>query len=277
AVPIRMGQVFAGFVGQIDAALARLETCGEALLPLAMGGTAVGTGLNAHPDFAAAVIARIASETGMDFVETDNHFAAQSSMDRLTALAGELKTTALSLGKIANDIRFLASGPRSGLGELKLPSLQPGSSIMPGKVNPVVCEALMQACAFAVSADAGVSYAAAVLSNFELAVAWPYATWHTLEAIRTLANAVDVFTQKAIHGLEADFERCRFLCEQSLALATSLAPVLGYELAAAVAKKASQPGGTVRAAAIELSGLPTEKLDTLLDPGAMTGDNPTPF
>ncbi|MCC8189383.1 MAG: class II fumarate hydratase, partial [Planctomycetes bacterium] len=181
AVPIRLGQVFTGFAGQVAEAGRRLEQARDSLYPLALGGTAVGTGLNCPPDFPRLVIAHIAAETGLPFVETDNHFAAQAAMDGMVALAATLKAVAVALTKVANDIRFLASGPRSGLGELRLPSLQPGSSIMPGKVNPVLCEALMQASALAVAADAGVAYAAATLANFELAVAWPYAVWQTLE------------------------------------------------------------------------------------------------
>ena len=272
AVPIRMGQVFFGFAGQVDGAIRRLEAARDALHALALGGTAVGTGLNCHPDFPGMVIRDIAEATGQPFREAENHFSAQASMDDMAALAATLKTTALALTKIANDIRFLASGPRSGLGELRIPSLQPGSSIMPGKVNPVICEALMQASAFAVSADAGVSYAAAVLSNFELSVAWPYAAWHTLEAIRVLAVSVDMFANKTVKDLEVDRDRCRDLCEQSLAMCTSLAPVIGYDRATAIAKAASENGTTVREAARELSGLSEAELNRLLDPATMTGD-----
>ena len=271
AVPIRMGQVFTGFAGQSDGAIRRVEQARDGLFQLAMGGTAVGTGLNCHPDFPGMVIEQIARDTGLPFVETDNHFSAQASMDDFAALAGALKSVALALIKMANDIRFLASGPRSGLGELSLPELQPGSSIMPGKVNPVVCEALMQASAFAVSADAGVAYAVAVLSNFELAVAWPYAVWHVLEANRVLSAAIDVFREKVVMGLEVNFARCRDLCEQSLAMCTSLAPEIGYDKAAAIAKAASERGLTVREVAREMSGLSEADLDRLLDPGAMTG------
>ncbi len=271
AVPIRMGQVFSGFAGQVDGAIRRVEQARDALLPLALGGTAVGTGLNSRPEFSRRVIGRIAKATALPFAEAENHFSAQASMDEFAALAGALKSVALALTKIANDIRFLASGPRSGLGELLLPELQPGSSIMPGKVNPVLCEALMQAAAFAVSADAGVAYAAAVLSNFELAVAWPYAVWHVLEAIRILSAATEAFTKDVISGIEVNHARCRELCEQSLAMCTSLAPAIGYDRAAAIAKAAAERGATVREVALELSGLSPRDLDILLDPAAMTG------
>ncbi len=271
AVPIRMGQVFSGFAGQTEGAIRRVECARDGLLPLALGGTAVGTGLNCHPGFPEMVIRRVAEETGLPFAEAENHFSAQASMDDFAAFAGALKSVALALTKIANDIRFLASGPRSGLGELFLPDLQPGSSIMPGKVNPVLCEALMQACAFAVSADAGVAYAVSVLSNFELAVAWPYAAWHVLEALRVLAAAADRFRESAVEGLEVNAARCAELCERSLAMCTSLAPVIGYEAAARIAKHASEHGTTVREAALALSGLSAADLDRLLDPAAMTG------
>ncbi len=271
AVPIRMGQVFLGFAGQAEGAIRRVECGRDRLFQLALGGTAVGTGLNSHPDFAGMVIERIADEVGLPFVEAENHFSAQASMDDFVAFAGVLKSAALALSKIANDIRFLASGPRSGLGELRLPELQPGSSIMPGKVNPVLCEALMQACAFVVSADAGVGHAASVLSNFELAVAWPYSVWHVLEALRVFSAAVEAFRGGVVAGLEVDAARCQALCEQSLAMCTSLAPVIGYDGAAAIAKAASVRGMTVREAALEMSGLSAAELDRLLDPAGMTG------
>ncbi len=270
AVPIRMGQVFFGYAGQVEKAAERICSARDRLLPLALGGTAVGTGLNSHPEFPRLVITAIAEETGLAFVEADNHFAAQASMDELVNLAATLKTAALALVKIANDIRFLASGPRAGLSELKLPSRQPGSSIMPGKVNPVMCETLMQASAFAVGGEAGISFAAAMLSNFELAVAWPYASWQILETIRILAEAARQFARKAVAGLEADAKRCASLCEQSLALATSLAPVIGYDKAADLAKKAAASGKTIREEALAANILPPTELDKLLNPAAMT-------
>ena len=271
AVPIRMGQVFLGFTGQVESAIERLATARDRLLALALGGTAVGTGLNCHPDFAPMVIAAVAKETGLPFVETKNHFAAQATMDDFVNLAAALKSAGLTLVKIANDIRFLASGPRCGYGELKLPSLQPGSSIMPGKVNPVMCEAMMQAASFAVGGEAGVAYAASVLSNFELSLAWPYASWQALEVVRVLAGATRQFTQKAVAGIEADPEHCAELCERSLAMCTSLAPVIGYDNAAAIAKAAAASGKTVREIALEKSGLSGQELDALLDPTGMTG------
>ncbi len=274
AVPIRMGQVFSGFAGQLDGAIGRLEAARDRLLPLALGGTAVGTGLNCHPDFPGMVIEQIARDTGLGFHEAANHFSAQASMDDLAAFAAALKSAGLALTKIANDIRFLASGPRSGLGELRLPSLQPGSSIMPGKVNPVICEALMQAAALTVAADAGVAFAAATLSNFELSLAWPYAAWQVLEAARVLAAAAGQFAEKTVKGLEVDLDRCRRLCEQSLAMCTSLAPVIGYDAAAAIAKAAAEHGTTVREEALRRSGLSAAELDKLLDPARMTFPQP---
>lgn len=271
AVPIRMGQVFRGFAGQTAGAAARMESARDRLFPLAFGGTAVGTGLNAPPGFAANVIAILAKETGQPFREATNHFAAQAAMDDIVNYAAALKTTAASLVKIANDIRFLASGPRCGLGELKLPSRQPGSSIMPGKVNPVLCEALMQAGAFAVAADAGVAYAASILSNFELAAAWPYSAWQILEAIRIISAATALFAAKVVAGIEVDAGRCSELCERSLAMCTSLAPVIGHDKAAAMAAIASESGRTIRDVAGERSGLAPPELDALLDPERMTG------
>ncbi|MDR0361300.1 MAG: class II fumarate hydratase [Planctomycetota bacterium] len=271
AVPIRLGQAFRGYAGLVEEFIRQAEPARDRLLPLALGGTAAGTGLNAHPEFAGRVIDLVARETGTPFRESGNHFAAQSAMVAFAALASALKTGALGLVKIANDVRFLASGPRAGLGEIVLPPLQPGSSIMPGKVNPVMCETLMQASALAVAADAGVSFAAATLSNFELAAAWPYAVWQTLDTVKTLAAAIRLFTERAVAGIEPDAGRCRELSDASLSLATGLAPRIGYDLAAAVAKRAAETGGTVMEAALELSGLPAPELEVLLDPAAMTG------
>ncbi|MDR1612624.1 MAG: class II fumarate hydratase [Planctomycetota bacterium] len=272
AVPIRMGQTFQGFSGLVEDFVRQAEFSRDSLMPLALGGTAVGTGLNAHPEFAKLVIGMIAEETGLPFREAANRFAAQSAMAGIAAFASMLKNGALSLAKIANDIRFLASGPRAGLGELVLPSLQPGSSIMPGKVNPVICESLMQASAFAVAADAGVSFAAATLANFELAAAWPYAVWQTLEAARVLAAAVRLFADLAVRGVAANIGRCRELSAASLSLATGLAPRIGYDLAAKIAARAAETGGSVLDAAGELSSLPRAELALLLDPANMTGN-----
>lgn len=265
ATPIRMGQVFLGYCGLVEDAISRIEEARDRLLPVALGGTAVGTGVNCYPGFPKMVLDTVSRETGLAFCESGNHFQAQSAMSGYVGLMSALKCAALSLCKIANDIRFLASGPRAGYGELRLPSLQPGSSIMPGKVNPVLCESLMQAGAFAVGAEAGVSFAAATLSNFELATAWPYSVWQALETIRIMANAVNRFAQGAVAGLDVDAEKCAVDCERSLSLVTGLAPVIGYDAAAALAKEAAATGRTVR----ETAGGRVEKavLDRALDPG----------
>ncbi|MDR3211991.1 MAG: class II fumarate hydratase [Planctomycetota bacterium] len=271
AVPIRLGQVFSGYADQVHQAKERITIASGRLLPLALGGTAVGTGLNAAPGFAARVIAILAEETGLAFREAENHFSAQAAMDEYVALAGCLKSVALVMVKIANDIRFLASGPRCGLGELRLPSLQPGSSIMPGKVNPVLCEALIQAASFVVAGEAGVTFAASSLANFELAVAWPYSTWQVLEMLRILASAIRQFTSRLVEGLEAEKEHCQSICEASLALCTGLVPEIGYDQAALIAKKAAESGRTIKEVAAEETGWPEDKLAGLIDPLAMTG------
>lgn len=270
ATPIRLGQEFSGYAAQARLGAMRCQKAIRALRELPIGGTAVGTGINTPKGFGAAVAERLASKTGIDFVEAANHFEAQHAKDGFVEASGLLKTVAISLGKIANDIRFLGSGPRCGIGELKLPATQPGSSIMPGKVNPVMCEMLMQACSHAIGSDAAVTHAAATLGNFDLHVGMPVMAHNFLEATRILSNAVRVFTDRCIAGLEADQQRAEQLVEQSLAMCTSLAPVIGYDNAAALAKKAYETGKTVRQVALEQNVLPADQLNKLLDPRAMT-------
>lgn len=270
ATPIRLGQEFSGYAAQARLGAMRCQKAVRALRELPIGGTAVGTGINTPKGFGAAVAERLASKTGIDFVEAANHFEAQHAKDGFVEASGLLKTVAISLGKIANDIRFLGSGPRCGIGELKLPATQPGSSIMPGKVNPVMCEMLMQACAHAIGSDAAVTHAAATLGNFDLHVGMPVMAHNFLEATRILSNAVRVFTDRCVAGLEADQQRAEQLVEQSLAMCTSLAPVIGYDNAAALAKKAYETGKTVRQVAMEQNVLPADQLNKLLDPRAMT-------
>jgi fumarate hydratase, class II len=224
ATPIRLGQVFSGYAAQVRHGLARLDTLPARLGELALGGTAVGTGINTHPEFARRVIERIAAETGLLLREATNHFEAQSAKDACVEASGVLKTIALSLLKIANDIRFLASGPRLGYGELILPATQPGSSIMPGKVNPVMSEMLMQACAQVAGNDTAIMLAASH-GNFELNVMMPIIGHNLLESIRLLAAGSKVFARRAVAGLEANRERCEGGVEQSLAMCTSLAPL----------------------------------------------------
>jgi fumarate hydratase class II len=270
ATPIRLGQEFSGYGSQIAWGGCRLRSSIIALHELPLGGTAVGTGLNTHPDFARLVCEILQHETGEPFRETENHFEAQHAKDALVATSGVLKTIAISLTKIANDIRWLGSGPRCGIGELQLPATQPGSSIMPGKVNPVMCEAVLQVCAQVIGNDAAVTYAAALLGNLDLHTGMPVMAHNILESIRLLSNVCNVFTDRCISGLEANRARCQELIEQSLAMCTSLAPLIGYDAAAALAKEAAQTGKTVRQVALEKKVLDEQKLGEVLDPRAMT-------
>jgi fumarate hydratase, class II len=269
ATPIRLGQVFSGYTHQVSAAIRRLETACEGLYELPLGGTAVGTGINTHPEFAARVILGLAKTTGLPLREATNHFEAQSAKDAVVAASGALKSCAVALFKIANDIRFLGSGPRCGFGELSLPAVQPGSSIMPGKVNPVMAEALIQACAQVIGNDAAITVGG-LAGNFELNVMMPLITHNLLQSIELLGKAGTQFTNKCVKDLQADRRRCESLVEQSLAMVTALAPAIGYDKAAALAKKAWESGKTVRELAKEEKLLPEAELDKILDPRPMT-------
>jgi fumarate hydratase class II len=270
ATPIRLGQEFSGYASQIAWSGCRIRSSIVALHELPIGGTAVGTGINTHPQFARLVCETLNQETGEPFRETENHFEAQHAKDALVATSGVLRTIAISLTKIANDIRWLGSGPRCGLGELKLPATQPGSSIMPGKVNPVMCESVLQVCAQVIGNDAAVTYAAALLGNLDLHTGMPVIAHNVLEAIRLLANVCQVFEEKCLAGLEANQQRCAELIEQSLAMCTSLAPIIGYDAAAAIAKEAAQTGKTIRQVALERKVLDEKTLSEALDPRSMT-------
>ncbi len=270
ATPITMGQVFSGYTAQIKNSIKRLHNTLGSLSELPLGGTAVGTGLNTHPKFALRVISKLSEETGIAFFEADNHFEAQAARDAMIEGMGTLKTLAVSLNKIANDIRFLASGPRCGYGELQLPEIQPGSSIMPGKVNPVICESVMQVAAFVVGAEASASFSAGTLSNFELAVNIPLLAYNFLEAVRLLANACRMFVSQALEGLACHVEACEGYIDNSLAMCTSLAPILGYDQAADIAKTAYATGRTVREVALESGAIDKATLDQALDPISMT-------
>jgi fumarate hydratase class II len=270
ATPIRLGQVFSGYASQIAHADRRIGQKIIILRELPIGGTAVGTGINTHPDFARRVCDIINHETHESFHEAANHFEAQHAKDAIVGCAGMLKTVAISLAKIANDIRWLGSGPRCGIGELSLPATQPGSSIMPGKVNPVICESVMQVCAQVVGADAAITYAAATLGHFELHVGMPVMTHNLLESIRLLTSVCHVFVDKCIDDLQANRQRCEELIEQSLMMCTSLAPLIGYDKAAAIAKEAHQTGKTVRQLVKEKKLLSDAQVDEALDPRAMT-------
>jgi fumarate hydratase class II len=269
ATPVRLGQEFGGYAQQIAYAKTRTEKAIEVLRELALGGTAVGTGLNRHHDFPAKVMRHLHQRTGIEFFEARNHFEAQGAKDAVVEASGHLKTIATSLFKIANDIRWLGSGPRCGIGELQLPATQPGSSIMPGKVNPVLCESMMMVCAQVFGNDTAITWAGAN-GNFELNVMMPVMAHNLLESIRLLGNVVDAFTEKCVLGIEANEERCRELVELSMAMVTSLAPKIGYDRAAEIAKETAKTGKTVREIARERKILPDAELNAALDPVAMT-------
>jgi len=269
ATPIRLGQEFGGYASQVQHGIERLRSAEKNLGELALGGTAVGTGINTDPDFARRTIVRIATETGLNIREAGNHFEAQGGRDALVETSGALKTIAVSLIKIANDIRFLGSGPRLGLGELRLPSTQPGSSIMPGKVNPVMCEMLLQVCTQVLGNDAAITFGGS-FGNFELNVMMPVMAHNLLQSIELLAKGSEVFARRCIAGLEADREKCKANLELSLSNCTILAPVIGYDTAAKIAKVAYETNKTIREVAQEISGLDKAKLDELLDPAKQT-------
>jgi fumarate hydratase class II len=269
ATPMRLGQEFSGYASQVKSGIELLAQTRKPLGELALGGTAVGTGINTHPDFGRLIIEGVANETGLELSEASNHFAAQGGVDALVQTSGALKAVAVALIKIANDVRWLASGPRCGLGELKLPATQPGSSIMPGKVNPVMSEMLIQVGAQVIGNDATITFAG-TFGNFELNTMLPVTAFNLLQSIELLTNATRIFTIRCIAGLEANHEKCESNVEQSLAMCTVLAPVIGYDKAANIAKIASQQGRTVREVAMELSGLEKAILDSLLDPRSQT-------
>jgi len=270
AVPMRLGQEFSAYARQVELSRARIRQALEGLYELPLGGTAVGSGLNAAPGFARDAIAIIAAQAGLPFREAQNHFEAQSARDAVVFLSGALKSYAIALTKIANDIRWLGSGPRCGLGELQLPEVQPGSSIMPGKVNPVIAESVLMVCAQVIGHDAAISWAAAA-GAFELNTMMPLIAYDLLESIELLGTASRNLAERCIAGLEANETRLRDTIEQSLALATALTPEIGYERAAALAKTAYESGRTIREVAEEQSGIPHEKLAELLDPMKMVG------
>jgi fumarate hydratase, class II len=268
ATPIRLGQEFRGYAGQVERGVRRLRRAQAELAEVALGGTAVGTGVNTHPEFAARVCEVLSSELLISVRETDNHFQAQSTLDSLLEASGSLRTVAVSLEKIANDIRWLGSGPRAGLGELALPEVQPGSSIMPGKVNPVIAESLIQVVAHVIGNDAAICQAAQG-SYFELNLMLPVAAYNLIQAIELLAAASDNFAERLVQGLRAT-ERGPEMVERGLMLATALAPAIGYDAAAEIAKEAAKSGRTIREVAREKTQLAEAELDRLLDPEKMT-------
>jgi fumarate hydratase class II len=264
AMPIRLGQEFSGYVAQMQLSRERLEAVLPRLYELALGGTAVGTGINTHPEFGTRVAQALAEETGLPFRETRNHFAAQAAMETAVELSGALKALAVAIYKIANDLRWMNSGPQAGLAELKLPALQPGSSIMPGKVNPVIPEAVMMVAMQVMGCDLTITTAAAS-GNFELNVALPIIAYNLLFMIETLANSCEVFAEKCVMGLVANRELMKRLAAQNPILATALAPHIGYDKAAEVVKRALAEDKTVREVVLELKLLPEEKLDEILN------------
>lgn len=270
ATPITLGQEIGGMARQIERAVDRANGAVEALLELPIGGTAVGSGINTHAEFGRRVCEMLAEETEIPFIEAADHFEANSQRDGLVECHGLLKTIAVSLFTVANSIRWLASGPRCGFYEIKLPDRQPGSSIMPGKVNPVMCESLMQVAARVMGNDQTVTFCGAVGGQFQLNVMMPVAADALLESIRLMANATDAFAEFCLQGMEANEEKCRDSIERSLAMATALNPHIGYERAAELAKEAFQTGKTIRQLCSEKNILPPEQLDEVLDHRRMT-------
>lgn len=268
ATPIRLGQVFGGYAGQIERGRRRVEQARQELTEVALGGTAVGTGLNTHPEFAARVCSEVSVRAGVTIRESENHFQAQATLDAAVAASGALRTVAVSLIKIANDIRLLASGPRTGLGELSLPEVQPGSSIMPGKVNPVIAESLIMVAAQTIANDQALVQAGE-WSFFELNTMLPMAGYNLIQSIELLGNACRNFANLCVDGLEAT-DRGPRMVEQGLAIVTGLVPLIGYDLSAAIAHEASSSGRTVREVAREKTDLTEEQLDAGLDPFKMT-------
>jgi len=274
ATPVTLGQEFAGYAQQLRYAVDRVQATLPRVAELPLGGTAVGTGINAPAGFAAEVIALIASETGLPLTEASDHFEAQGARDGLVELSGALRTVAVSLNKVSNDIRWMGSGPRTGLTELFLPDLQPGSSIMPGKVNPVLCEAVCQVSAQVIGNDAAVAFAGAA-GNFELNVMLPVMARNVLESVRLIANVCRVFADRCVDGIRANVERCREYAESSPSIVTPLNHYVGYDEAAKIAKQALAERKTIRQVVVERghvdSGAITEeKLDQVLDVLSMT-------
>ena len=269
ATPIRLGQEFSGYARQIELSIERIEAAAGGLEELALGGTAVGTGINTHPEFPSRTIKKISQITELPFREATNHFEAQAAKDAVVQVSGSLKTLAVSLTKIANDLRWLSSGPRCGIGEIGLPDTQPGSSIMPGKVNPVMCESVLQVAAHVMGCDATITICGQA-GNFELNVMMPVMALRLLEAITFSATVVNAFTEKCVVGIEANKEHCEEMIEKSLAMVTALAPVIGYDAAAKIAKESYATGMTVREVALAHNVLPEARLNQILDPRRMT-------
>jgi fumarate hydratase class II len=274
ATPVTLGQEFGGYAAAVRYGIERLQASLPRVAELPLGGTAVGTGINTPPGFSARVIAEVASATGLPLTEARNHFEAQGARDGLVELSGQLRTIAVSLYKISNDIRWMGSGPRTGLTEIYLPDLQPGSSIMPGKVNPVVPEALCMVCAQVIGNDAAIAFGGAA-GNFELNVMLPMLARNVLESIRLLANMSRLFADKCVAGIVADVERCAEFAESSPSIVTPLNKYIGYEEATKVAKQALAERKTIKQVVlerdyVEAGKLTAEQLDEALDVLSMT-------
>ena len=268
ATPIRMGQEFLGYAGQAHRSVKRLRHAMDELSEVALGGTAVGTGVNTHPRFASKVCQRLSEMTGVTVRETDNHFQAQGTIDAVVEASGSLRTVAISLYEIANNVRWMGSGPRAGIGELSIPEVQPGSSIMPGKVNPVIPESLIQVVVHILGNDLSISLAGQG-GYFELNTMLPVAGYNLLQSIGILASATSNFTRRCVQGLKATEEGPQMV-ERGLAICTSLAPIIGYDAAAEIAKEAARTGRTVKEVAREKTSLSEKELEEILDPAKMT-------
>ena len=272
ATPITLGQEFSGYKHMISQSIERIKNNLSFLTQLAQGGTAVGTGINTHKDFGKLIAKELSSITNIKFLESKNHFEAQATQDSIVQLSGSLKTLSVSLYKIANDIRWLGSGPRSGIGELSLPSVQPGSSIMPGKVNPVICESLIQVSAQVIGYDSAITLGG-LGGHFELNLMLPLIGHNILESINILSNGIKMFRLNLIDGLKANIEKCEGYIEDSLAMCTSLAPIIGYDKAAFIAKEAFQKNKSIREICLEKNILPKTELNKILNPFNMIQSN----
>ena len=271
ATPIRLGQEFLGYAGQMELGKKRAEKALAELSVLALGGTAVGTGIGMHPEFSSRVITRLGELTKVNLSESTNHFQAQSTLDAVVSASGELKSVAVGMLKISNDLRWLGSGPRAGIGEITLPEVQPGSSIMPGKVNPVIAESVAMVSAQVIGNDTTITIAGQS-GNFELNVMMPVAAHNILESIELLATSAKNLARQCINGLTATDKGPEMVME-GLAICTALAPIIGYDAAAAIAHEASQNGETIKEVALRVSDLTSDQLDEILDPLSMTEPN----
>jgi fumarate hydratase class II len=267
ATPIRLGQEFHGYAGQLERCIVRANGALAELSEVALGGTAVGTGINTHPEFSARATARLSELVGTKIRETTNHFQAQSTLDNAVAASGAMRAIAVSLFKVANDIRWLSSGPRAGIGEIELPEVQPGSSIMPGKVNPVIAESVMMVCAQVIGSDATIAFGGTT-GNFEINLMMPVVAYNLIRSIELLGAAAQNFARQTVTGIKAT-ERGPAMVERGLMIATALAPVIGYDAAAAIAKEAAKTGETVREVALRRTDLGEQRLREILDPALM--------